>query len=262
MFPRLGNNGQDGRRFVTHAAVADRRRCSSAPGGSRWRRASSRSSPRRGDSPAGERAQRSPTSAASSCHTVAADGVAEPHRHAAVERRVGHGRAAGPGLRRRVPDHRGERGQHVAGGVLAHGAVAAEAAHEEPAAVGAVDQPVREGELLGLGAVHHEGEALLRVKQQRRGRWAAMPSRPLKDSPARVRRGRGGDRRQALHADLGPLCRKPRRAGSPRRRAARPRWRRRSTPGSPRIHRRRTRAEAPARPEHRPGPRVQPFGTT
>jgi len=47
------------------------------------------------------------------------------------------------------------------GGVLARRAIAAEAAHEEPAAVGAVDQPVREGELLGLGAVDHEGKALL-----------------------------------------------------------------------------------------------------
>ena len=56
------------------------------------------------------------------------DRVSELHRHAAIERRVGHGRGAGPGLRRRVPEHGGQRGQDVAGGVLAQGAVAAEAA--------------------------------------------------------------------------------------------------------------------------------------
>ena len=43
-----------------------------------------------------------------------------------------------------------------------------EAANEQPAAVGAVHQPVREGELLRL-RIHHEGEALLRVEQQAAG---------------------------------------------------------------------------------------------
>jgi hypothetical protein len=94
------------------------------------------------------------------------DGVAEPDRHPAVERSVGQRRAAGPRLRRRVPDHGGERGQHIAGGVLPHRAVAAEAAHEDTAAVGAVHQPVREGELLRLRAAHRQGDASLRVEQQ------------------------------------------------------------------------------------------------
>jgi hypothetical protein len=47
-----------------------------------------------------------------------------------------------------VPEHGGHRGRHVAGGVLPNRAVSAEAAHEQPAAVGTVAQPLREGELL------------------------------------------------------------------------------------------------------------------
>jgi hypothetical protein len=62
--------------------------------------------------------------------------------------------------------------------------VAAEAAHEQPPSVGAVDQPVREGDLLGLGATHREGEALLRVIQQaagsRRSRPDCAPPSPLR----------------------------------------------------------------------------------
>ena len=55
------------------------------------------------------------------------------------------------------------------GGVLARRAIAAEAAHEEPATVGAVDPPVGERELLRLGGANHDREAPLRVAEQPAG---------------------------------------------------------------------------------------------
>ena len=60
---------------------------------------------------------------------------------------------------------------------LAHDPVPAEAAHEEAAAVGAVDQPVPEGELFRLRATHYEGEAHLRIAEQAAagGRDAVQP---------------------------------------------------------------------------------------
>jgi hypothetical protein len=98
-----------------------------------------------------------------------------------------------------------KRGQHVTGGVLAHGAAPVEAADEQAPTVGSVDQPVREGELLGLGAIHHEGEALLRVQQQATGgRRDAV--QPVEGQPRQGGRGggRGGDRRQTPGATCLP----------------------------------------------------------
>ena len=77
--------------------------------------------------------------------------------------------------------------QHVAGGVLAHDPVAAEAAHDKrPRPSATVHQPVREGELLGLRAVDHERAALRRVAERPAGRLrdtaaptsALVPPRP------------------------------------------------------------------------------------
>ena len=69
------------------------------------------------------------------------------HRHAAVQRGVGHGRAAGPGLRGRVPNHGGERGQHVAGDALLDGHGSVEAAHEQHVGASRPGSPRLSGEV-------------------------------------------------------------------------------------------------------------------
>ena len=75
------------------------------------------------------------------------------------------------------------------GGVLARRAIAAEAAHEEPATVGAVDPPVGERELLRLGECQPRPRSPSARRRAARGRWPrSRPPRP---------RGRSGRRRLA-----------------------------------------------------------------
>ena len=88
--------------------------------------------------------------------------------------------------------------------VLPHDAVAAEAVHEQPSAVGAVDKPVGERELLGLDAVHREREALLDVAQQAaRGRRDAVQTVDTRDK-GRRRRPSIPSRSRRAGAGLGP----------------------------------------------------------